>query len=64
MVLELIKRSFELSVKMRWLKLIDRECDKAKKLRYKLDRQNYIINCLLNEYKNKYGEDLRKGGVE
>jgi hypothetical protein len=56
---ELLKRSFELFVKKRWLKTIDKECDKYEKLKSKLFRQQYVINSLLAEYKKKYGEDLR-----
>lgn len=56
---ELLKRSFELFVKKRWLKIIDKECDKYKKLKRKLSGQQYVVNSLLEEYKKIYGEDLR-----
>lgn len=56
---ELLKQSFELFVKKRWLKTINNECDKYKKLKSKLFRQQYVVNSLLEEYKNIYGEDLR-----
>lgn len=56
---ELLKRSFELFVKNRWLKTIDKECDKYNKIKSKLSRQQYVVNSLLEEYKKKYGEDLR-----
>lgn len=62
---ELIKRSFELFVKKRWLKTIDKEIDKYNKLKSKLFRQQYVVNSLLEEYRKKYGESLRtplKGG--
>jgi hypothetical protein len=55
---ELLKRSFELFVKKRWLKIIDKECDKYNKIKGKLSRQQYVINSLLAEYKKIYGEDL------
>lgn len=61
----LLKQSFELSAKMRWLKTIDKENDKYKKLIEKSNRQLYIVNELLKEYHKKYGENLRnikKGG--
>lgn len=64
---ELLKRTFELFVKKRWLKTIDKECDKYKKLKSKLFRQQYVVNSLLEEYKKIYGEDLRtlkERGVE
>ena len=56
---ELLKRSFELFVKKRWLKIIDKECNKYNKIKSKLYRQQYVVNSLLAEYKKKYGEDLR-----
>ena len=56
---ELLKRSFELFVKKRWLKIIDKECNKYNKIKSKLYRQQYVVKSLLAEYKKKYGEDLR-----
>lgn len=56
---ELLKRSFKLFVKNRWLKTIDKECDKYNKIKSKLSRQQYVVISLLAEYKKKYGEDLR-----
>lgn len=64
---ELIKRSFELFIKKRWLKTIDKEIDKYNKLKIKLSWQHYVVNALLEEYKKKYSENLRtpqKGGEE
>lgn len=55
----LLKQSFELFVKNRWLKTIDKECDKYNKIKSKLSRQQYVVNSLLAEYKKIYGEDLR-----
>ena len=55
---ELLKQSFELFVKNRWLKTIDKECDKYNKIKSKLSRQRYVVNSLLEEYKKIYGEDL------
>lgn len=57
---ELLKRTFELFVKMRWLKTIDKEADKYNKIKNKLFRQQYVVKALLEEYAKKYGEDLRK----
>ena len=56
---ELLKQTFELFVKNRWLKTIDKECDKYNKIKSKLFRQQYVVNSLLAEYKKNYGEDLR-----
>ena len=58
-MVELLKQSFDLFVKNRWLKTIDKECDKYNKLKSKLCRQQYVVNALLAEYKKKYCEDLR-----
>ena len=57
---ELLKKEFELFVKMRWLKTIDKETDKYKKLKSKSNRQLYVVNALLKKYNEIYGEDLRK----
>ncbi len=57
---ELLKRRFELFVKMRWLKTINKETDKYKKLTEKSNRQLYVVNALLKRYHEIYGEDLRK----
>lgn len=62
---ELLKRSFDLWVKKRWLKTIEKQTDKCKKLSQKLFRQKYVLNSLLDEYMKIYGECLRstkKGG--
>ena len=56
---ELIKQSFELFVKYRWLKTIDKECDKYNKIKSKLFRQQYVVIALLERYKEIYGEDTR-----
>ena len=56
---ELLKQSFELFIKKRWLKTIDKECDKYNKIKRKLSRQQYVVNSLRAEYKKIYGEDLR-----
>jgi hypothetical protein len=55
---ELLKRSFELFVKNRWLKTIDKECDKYDKIKSELFCQLYVVNALLAKYKKIYGEDL------
>ena len=56
----LLKKRFELFVKMRWLKTINKETDKYKKLEEKSNRQLYVVNALLKEYYKKYGEDFEK----
>ena len=56
---ELFKRSFDLWVKKRWLKEIDRAVDRYKKTYAKATREHYVMNKLIEEYKKIYGEDLR-----
>ena len=58
---QLIKESFELLVKKRWLKEIDRAVDRYNKAKTEADYERYVIAVLLEKYKNKYGEDLRGG---
>jgi hypothetical protein len=58
---ELLKKRFELFVKMRWLKRISKETEKYKKLKEKTNRQLYVLNELLKEYQNIYDENLRDG---
>ena len=58
---ELLKQSADLFVKMRWLKTINKETDKYKKLEEKSNRQLYVLNALLKRYHEIYGEDLHKG---
>ena len=57
---ELIKQSFELNVKKRWLKEIDRAVDRYKKAHAKANREHYVMNKLIEEYNKIYGEDLHK----
>ena len=57
---ELMKRSFDLWVKKRRLKEIDRAIDKYNKTYAKATREHYVVNKLIEEYKKIYGEDLRK----
>lgn len=64
---KLLKQNFDLFIKKRWLKTIDKECDKYIKLTKKSNRQLHIVNALLKRYQELYGEDLRnpkKGGAE
>ena len=47
---ELIKKSFDLFVKMRWLKTIEKENRKARKAYEKYKRHNYLAQKLFAEY--------------
>ena len=58
---ELLKQRLDLFVKMRWLKTINKETDKYKKLEEKSNRQLNVLNALLKRYHEIYGKDFRKG---
>lgn len=60
MLKNLLKRTFELWVKKRWLKEIDRAVDRYKKTYAKATREHYVMNKLIEEYNKIYNEDLRK----
>lgn len=51
---ELLKSSFELWVRMRWLKTIEKENRKVKKAYEKYRRHNYVAQKLLAEYIKLY----------
>lgn len=66
----LIKESFELWIKMRWLKEVNKAADKYIKTKEKVDKRHkkdqeklsryvYVANVMIQEYKDRYGmEDL------
>ena len=56
---ELLKQTFELFIKKRWLKRIDKECDEYIRLKRCLNIQQNIVNGLVRKYEEIYGEDLR-----
>ena len=67
----LIQEIFELWVRKRWLKEVNKACDKyiqtkekidkkTKKDQEKLNRYSYVAMTMIQEYKDRYGmEDLR-----
>lgn len=57
---KLLKRQFELWVKMRWLKTIDKEVKKRRKYFFKYKRQEYVVNKLVEEYNNLYADSKLK----
>ena len=57
---ELLKSSFDLWVKKRWLKEIDKALTNYQKSKDKAKRDYYVLAKLLDEYKKIYNEDLRK----
>ena len=59
---ELLKQSFELWCKKRWLKAIDKQINKYEHLRQKMDRQYYVLSAMINRYNEIYGDNLTLGG--
>lgn len=57
---KLLKQTFELWVKMRWLKTIDKEIGKRRKYFFKYKRQEYVVNKLVEEYNNLYADSKLK----
>lgn len=53
---ELLKRSFDLWVKKRWLKEIDRAADSYNKSKDKLQRDTHVVSVLIEEYNKLYPE--------
>ena len=51
---KLIKESFELFVKKRWLKEIDSAVNSYNKSRDKLQRDTYVLSVLIKEYNERY----------
>jgi len=56
----LIKRSFDIWVKMRWLKTIDKETDKYNKIEAKRKRQAYVVHSLWKRYNELYSNEKLK----
>ena len=50
----LLKRSFDLWIRMRWLKTIEKENRKVKKAYLKYKRHNYVASQLYAEYIKLY----------
>lgn len=55
---DLLKRSFALWVKKRWLNEINRAVDRYNKAKDKAARERYVVNTLIEEYNKRYHEDL------
>lgn len=67
----LLKESFDLFVKKRWLKAINKEVNKYNRINRKhtkvsgkLRKQQYILDAMIKRYNEIYGEDLRRGKKE
>jgi hypothetical protein len=62
-LIHLIKESFELSVKMRWLKQIEKAIHKREKLYEDYQRQGFVISDLVSRFNELYPDDkFMKGG--
>ena len=59
-MLELIRKSFELSVRMRWLKEINKVVKKRDKLYEQYKRQCYVAEELYKEFCKKYPNEIKK----
>lgn len=59
-VKELIKSSFEIWCKTRWLKMIDKDLDKAKRLESKAHHKRLVAKAMVEEYKKRYGNDTNE----
>ena len=57
---KLIKESFELSVKKRWLKEIESAVNSYNKSRDKLQRDTYVLSVLIKEYNEHYPDSKFK----
>ena len=60
-MLELIKMNFNLWVKMRWLKEINKVVDERNKAYKKYTRKALVLEELLKEFNKKYPNDVIKG---
>lgn len=54
MIKQLIKESFELWRKKRWLKLIDKEVSKRDKCYQEYKRHDYVARQLMNAFHNQF----------
>lgn len=57
---KMIKKSFDFWVRMRWLKMIDKEIEKRDKLWSKYSRQKYVASELFKRYCELYPDALGK----
>lgn len=61
MLIKLIKKHFSLWVQMRWIKDIDRETEKLRKLQFKCNVQKSVLGALIKEYEKLYPNERLKG---
>ena len=60
----LIKKSFDLWVRMRWLKSIEKENRKVEKAYKNYKRHNYVAQKLYEEYKKLYPNTIKSEDTE
>ena len=53
---DLLRRTFYVFVKTRWLKEIDKAVTKYKKAQIKVEQKRYAANVLIKAYEEKFGE--------
>ena len=56
---QMIKEYFDCWNKMRWLRVIEKESSKAKKLYNKYRRKVYVVNRLLEEYNKRFSQPTK-----
>jgi hypothetical protein len=59
-LINLIKESIDLSVRMRWLKQIEKSCDKRNKLYQAYQRECLVIEDLVKKFNELYPDDKLK----
>lgn len=57
-LVDLLRHSFEIFVKKRWLKEIDRAIDDYQKIQRKANRKYYVMNVLIKRYNELYNDNL------
>ena len=62
-LIELLKRTFEIWCKKRWLKEIDRALDRYNKTKCKANREYRVIKALVERYNEIYNENIWRAKV-
>ena len=57
-MIELIKRTYNIWCKKRWLKIIEREVDRYHRMNANIKVQRFVVNELIKEYNDTYNENL------
>lgn len=63
-MMKLMKKKFDLWCQKRWLKAIDKETNKYRKLKTKLSIQRSVIKALLDRYEELYEEDKQESNTD